>query len=704
MINVRPEERNTAGGLVGDGELVAVGKPVAAGEPVAAGARIVADVLVVGGGTAGCTAAIAAAEEGARVVLLEQDYGLGGAGVRAGVHLYWYGSCGGLQDEIDRLTTETEQLFGSPIVGFHPDAKRAVLSRLVIERGVDVRLGAAVYEVLQEDGRVLGVRALSDQGLIEVRAAVTVDASGDADVAAAAGGAWASGRAEDGVAHCYSLIPRVVMRDGKVYHLNFDGGWVDTEDPWDVSRAYGQGRQHIFDLLTDEEASTFAYMFAVAPQIGVRESRRIAGDYTVTFDDLLNNRRFADTVSCCYTHYDNHAADLGNESLASQIYTMVMSLNRHSLRAAVPFRAMLPAGLDGVIVAGRPISMERDAAMGIRMQRDMHKLGDAAGVAAALCAQSGVNPRQLDVARLQRRLLERGVLKPEELELAAAPNLRMRDRRAVRGDGIGNAGGDGGRDGSNAMIGAGGKAGPGGGLAAEGTAESDGQMRLDALIAALRDEHDKEFGVALLQLWRLGPVAAAAPLMELLRDERQPCKPGAVYGLALLRHEAAVPHLLDMLATRDDAVMNATKKGPRWVTGLILLRHMRSTAALEESLTILHEPHDPRIYTYALRYLQDIAALLSPEQRQRTGDSILSWLRLALPDRGLELHGGRRADFRWSLELQAAALLSSLGMQREAERLCLPHLNAQEAYVRKAADITLRWHMPAGKDDGLCSL
>lgn len=629
------------------------------------GSVIHTDVLVVGGGTAGCIAAIAAAEEGAGVILLERDYALGGVGVRGGVHLYWYGSRGGLQDRIDRLAEELAQSFCALSVGFHPEAKRAAISRMIMEQGVDVRFGAFVYEVLMNRDTVRGVKAQTENGSIEVHAKVLIDATGDADVVAAAGGDWQSGREEDGLTHCYSLVPRVVMQDGRVHHMNFDAGWVEADDPWDVSRAYALGRQHIREILDEESAAepSFDHMISIAPQIGIRESRRIKGAYTVTFDDLLQNRTFADTVCGCFTHYDNHASDLANESIMSQIYTIVLSLNRQSLRCGIPLRAMLPKQLNGIIVAGRSISLDRDAAMGIRMQRDMHKLGEAAGVAAALCSKSGIDPKRTDIAQLQRRLIERGVLRPEELDARPNPNLQLRNRPVM----------------------------------AEVEGKGEGSSSAESLMEELRNPDNKNWGVALWQLWQSGRHAEGV-LLRMLKDERLTDKLGAVYGLALLKHESSVPYLIEMIAARDPAVLNATKKSPRWVAGLILLRHMRSSAGLSESLNILHESHEPRIYAYVLQYLREIADILNPDEKRRTAGKILAWTRLPLPDNKLKMHGDRKAPFRWNLELNAAILLRKLELGEAAAEICRKHMEADEAYVRKAARLIFRKHIKPEED------
>lgn len=605
------------------------------------------DVLVVGGGTAGAIAALSAAGEGARVVLLEQDTYLGGIGTRGGIHLYWYGSPGGLQDTVDRACRARTQVFGSRPRGFHPEAKRSVLAELALARGVQTQFGALVCRVLVEENAVRGVVAETPEGTLEVRATITIDATGDGDVAAAAGAAFTLGRSGDSAQQCYSLVPRRYEAEEKLNFLNFDDGWVDALDPWDVSRALVAGRARLADLAQGDRP-----LLSVSPQLGVRESRHVLGEYVLTFDDVIRDRHFSDVVFRGFSHYDNHALDFGSESDLGQIWAVVLGLFRHGLWFEVPYRCLVPQRLDGLLVACRALSLERDASMPVRMQREMQKAGDAAGVAAALCARDGIRPRDLDVPALQQRLVSRGLIKETDLHRSSAPAIRF-------------------------------DAGP---LAGVVLTEESAAQHVEALLTYLPTE---EQGKALWWLWQV-PDQAAPALARVLADTAANDRAGwraAALGLGLLGRPEAVPALVALVDSRDpDVPAGKGRAYPRWIGALTLLRIMRAPDAYPSVLRALHEEHPPMLASFFLRYLDDVRPHLDAGARHELAEALVAWA--ARPDVGEDyaFSGGRTGSLRWSLVLRAAAILGRLGDSRAGD-LNATHLQDARAFVRSAAQM-----------------
>lgn len=445
------------------------------------------DVIVAGGGTAGSVAAIAAARLGARTLLVEENGFLGGTATGALVTPLMPNRLGnvnlnrGITDEIkQRLRAiggggETPENDG----WFDPEALKYVLEEMALEAGVRLlyytRVIAAVVDPLA-DGRwrVSGVVVHNKAGLQRFDAAVVVDSTGDADVAASAGCRWESG-GEDGVRQAFSVrwiaggidLERLarfheelgghrwppgyfeaamVWGRGHVLEPIFrkaveagdleeaDGDYfqcfsvpgrpdalafncpriaddVDGTNPWHLTEAQVKGRRAIRRLLGFIRkylpGCERAYVQQVAPMVGVRESRRILGDYVLTLEDIVTGRKFPDAVARNRYPVDIHLV----RPRAASRGTLEFGDARRPPEGdyhEIPYRCLLPRGVEGLLVAGRCISATFVAQSAIRIQPNCHSLGQAAGTAAALAVRSGVTPRQVDGGELRRALREQG--------------------------------------------------------------------------------------------------------------------------------------------------------------------------------------------------------------------------------------------------------------------------------------------------------
>ena len=145
-----------------------------------------------------------------------------------------------------------------------------------------------------------------------------------------------------------------------------------------------------------------AYLLQIADAVGVRETRRIVGDYMLTGDDVLNARRFDDRIGYCGATIDVH-------SVAGAEKTRMNAI-REGRAYQIPYRILLPRGLDGLLVAGRCVSADRVACGSIRQQAGCIVTGQAAGAAAGLASRLGVPPRDVGACELQQELRKQGVI------------------------------------------------------------------------------------------------------------------------------------------------------------------------------------------------------------------------------------------------------------------------------------------------------
>ena len=440
------------------------------------------DVLVVGGGNAGCAAAIAAARNGARTLLVERYGFLGGTATASmvGPWMTFHAGddriVGGIAEEIvERLAARG----GSPghvrdasdyvatITPFDPEIHKGLLFEMMAEAGVDLLLHAYFLEAVRDEhGIVLGARFATVAGPREERAMVTIDATADAYVAASAGVAVQQGDARGRVqpASLMFRLSHVDLAETARYlrehpdqlrsSLNIDERtpqrltavaglyelWerarrrgdvkvprelvsffatpypdevtvnmtrvvdIDPLDADDLTRAEIEARGQVMELFAffkrDVPGFARCRIAATATQIGIRESRRIVGLYTLTRDDVLTGRAFDDGIA-----RSAYPIDIHNPSGSGT------TTQRLPAGAAyeIPYRCLVPATVDGLLVAGRCISTTHEALASTRLTPTVMTLGQAAGTAAALAAASRVQPRAVDPAALRARLVQAGV-------------------------------------------------------------------------------------------------------------------------------------------------------------------------------------------------------------------------------------------------------------------------------------------------------
>ncbi len=425
------------------------------------------DVIVAGGGPAGCTAAAAAAREGARTLLIEAGGALGGMGT-SGLVPAWCPFTdqeriiyGGLAESILK-----DCMAGMPHVArdnfdWTPiDAERLkrIYDDLLARQGAAVLFHSLVARVeCAAPGRADVLVVANKAGLTAFRAKVYVDATGDADLAVGAGAEYEKGDASGELqpaTHCFTLAnvdlyayhylgavpgsPRrhtihEIVASGKYPDIpdrhsckavvgpgtvGFNAGhlWgVDNTDPWSVSRALAQGRKIALAFRNAfaeffPEAFANAHLVQTAPLLGIRETRRIVGDYRLTLDDFAGLRAFPDEIcrNCYYVDVHHKRSEIGTDK---EYQTTAIRLKKGESHG-IPYRCLTPRGLCNVLVAGRCISTDRPVQGSTRVMPVCLCLGEAAGIAAAMAAGVGNDIRAVDTDDLRSCLRGHGAYLP----------------------------------------------------------------------------------------------------------------------------------------------------------------------------------------------------------------------------------------------------------------------------------------------------
>lgn len=430
------------------------------------------DVIVVGGGPSGCTAAAAAARTGAKTLLLEATGSLGGMGT-SGLVPAWCPFSDkeriiyrGLAETVfERSKALSSHVAPTDVdwVPIDPEGLKRIYDDLMQEYGVTVLFNTFLCDVDAENGEVHAIVTANKAGFTAYSAKTYIDCTGDGDLAV-----WAGARyefEEDGEPmpstlcfilsnvdlYAYLYHPKYGHRNGGIHPNNkksfthllpnddrfpeildthlcnniigpntvgFNAGHLfglDSTDPKSVSEAMMRGRR-IAKQYRDALATYFpeafgnAYLVATAPVMGVRESRRIVGDYKLTVEDYVMKADFPDEI-CRNSYYLDVHYTLEEAKLAA-----VGKIDGEKRDArygpgeshGIPYRALLPQGVKNVIVAGRSISCDKRIQGSVRVMPVCLTMGEAAGVAAAFAANANGDVHAVDTDKLRDTLRENG--------------------------------------------------------------------------------------------------------------------------------------------------------------------------------------------------------------------------------------------------------------------------------------------------------
>lgn len=413
------------------------------------------DVLVIGGGSAGCAAAVAAARHGARVLLVERYGFLGGTGSSVLDTFYGFYTpgegeaarqvVGGIGWEVverlqdrDRVLMRPNTYGAGTGITYNPEVLKTVWESLVLEAGADLLLHTLAIGVDKEES-IWNVELATRTDRRMVQAPLLIDASGDAQAAT-----WAGAQcdmvdpsrlqaltttfrmvnvdevAARQVAHA-DLVKRIdaarvegfdlPRRDGSIHVTPIAGSMVanmvrvggrNPLDPEELTLAEVDGRRQALEYARFLRERVPGYAAAdlagMSVQIGIRESRRIVGDYTLTRDDVIAARRFDDGIALCGAPIEDHRSgtDTDWEYLTP------------GAAVEIPLSCLLPRGIDGLLVAGRCLSATHDAHAAVRSMGQCMAMGQAAGTVAAVAIQTKSRIRSIGTRKVRSALVADG--------------------------------------------------------------------------------------------------------------------------------------------------------------------------------------------------------------------------------------------------------------------------------------------------------
>ncbi len=334
---------------------------------------------------------------------------------------------------------------------FDPETMKYAAMELVLDAGVDVRLHARLVKVRTNGRRIESVLFSEKGGLALARAKVLVDATGDGDAAALAGNPFEKGRKGDGKLQPASMFLRIAgvddekvaawaranmgpgkrlfeafvaqaRRDGRfpkscpreavgLYRQPRKGEWrvntsrildADGSDPESLTRAEIEGRRQARDLVRFFNqycpGLEKAYLVDTGAQVGIRETRRIEGLYTLTREDVENAHRFDDAIARYSFFMDIHNPAGGGQETHERLFI------KGGRFFDIPYRCLVPSRITNMLVSGRCISADHRANGAVRVMPACFATGQAAGTAAAIAAQGGLAPAEVDVKALREAL------------------------------------------------------------------------------------------------------------------------------------------------------------------------------------------------------------------------------------------------------------------------------------------------------------
>jgi hypothetical protein len=422
------------------------------------------EVAILGGGPAGIAAAVAAARAGRRTLLIERYGFLGGMGTAAGVtnfcglhanvhgemHRVVQGIASELLARIDRLDglNAPHLIFGKILAqAYDTAAYKIAADDLLATHKVDIlfhALGAGV--VMHDERRINAVMVETKAGRQAVTADIFIDCSGDGDLAAWAGARYEVGNNAgsmlypsmmfrlngidpDKAGEAWRTIPALMeaaeaagthhfprkaaivrpQRSQIEWRVNFtqlaraDGKAVNGLDPYELTRGEIDGRRQAvaaFEFLRTVPGFEKSYIVDLPPQLGIRETRRVIGGYMLSGEDVLGCASFDDSIGVNGWPMEQHVA--GNVIFKFPPIPESRGFNE------LPYRMLMPEGLDNLLVAGRCASMTHDGQSAARVSGACFAMGEAAGTAAALALGGNTAPREIAVDRLQQQLKQQG--------------------------------------------------------------------------------------------------------------------------------------------------------------------------------------------------------------------------------------------------------------------------------------------------------
>jgi len=422
--------------------------------------RYEVDVFVAGGGPAGVTAAVAARRLGSTVFLAESQTCFGGMGTAGLVPAFMRLTDGvnfladGIGREIYERMRQTADIpwdFPDSLVTIPVETLKRVYDDLILESGAGFTFGTQVIGVEAAGGHIHHVICSAKSGFFAVKASVIIDATGDGDLAVWAGAPYEKGDHEGNMmpgtlCSIWSDVnwERVSSGDERALEQAFADGVFTIEDRhlpgmWRVSKTVAGGNVgHTFGVDgTDETSLTEALIWGrkslveyekyyrryltgfenvnlvvTGSLLGLRETRRIIGDYVLCLDDFSNRAIFPDEIGRYSYPVDIHASYPDRESYEKFADEFARLRYEDGESYGIPYRTLTPKGLDNLLVAGRCISSDRYMQGSVRVMPGCFITGQAAGVAASIATRQETSVHNIDVVEIQKNLKKLGAYLP----------------------------------------------------------------------------------------------------------------------------------------------------------------------------------------------------------------------------------------------------------------------------------------------------
>ncbi len=364
------------------------------------------DVIVAGLGTAGAIALIQCARLGLKTFGIERINQMGGTGTAGGIGSYYYGSKGGMYEELNEKAAKLQEIYFKTNGYALPGAKAVVLEKEAIAAGAEFVYNAVITEVIQKDHKVCGVVYSADGKSTCLQAKVLIDTTGEGEVAQLCGCAFTKGRVSDGKTQPYTNC--VFIADPAARIENKDAGHINMQDNTEMSNELLRANTLPF-YLKDAYGKEKIYL-TNAPFPGVREGQLIEGEEKVTLNDALSAKQQKNTIFYAYSNVDKHAKDVAFEGRQLKDWYLCAGLWSVNMSVAVPMGAVIPKGKEGLLVGGRALSVDCDIAACIRMKSDMEKCGEAMADMAYLAIRCDCRLKDVPYAKLKAMLEKTGCL------------------------------------------------------------------------------------------------------------------------------------------------------------------------------------------------------------------------------------------------------------------------------------------------------
>lgn len=407
------------------------------------------DVVVIGGGFAGVAAAIAAAREGISVLIVEKGNAFGGAAVNCLVNPFMPNITkingenvqlsAGIFKSICEALKERGAMHGE---GFLEEELKYILNEKICEAKIDILFHSYIFDVKKNNGKIEQVLLATKSGVLQIESDYFIDATGDAQLAYLADCPTTLGRESDNLCQPMTLCFRLGNVDVEKFHksnkkmqaayreafnngelinprenilvfkmptpnvLHFNTTRVIKKDPtsvYDLTEAEIIARNQVYEIYDfmkkHADGLENSFLMMTASEIGIRESRKIIGEYILTESDCRSCVKFKDAIAAC-----NYDIDIHNpEGTGTSHYYFP-----EGKYYTIPYRSLIPKGISNMLVAGRCISSDHGAQASYRIMPTVCCIGEAAGIAVSMATKGGKNVRDIDIEELQATLKRNG--------------------------------------------------------------------------------------------------------------------------------------------------------------------------------------------------------------------------------------------------------------------------------------------------------